>query len=62
MQFFIDKRCSDGTMVSNQAINTSLIGGSHTRSTSYSVSYCAKKSTNLPMEKPGNFIFVKIHQ
>jgi hypothetical protein len=34
-------------------MNAIAMPGSHARSTSYSVSYCTKKTTNLPIENKG---------
>lgn len=48
----IDKRASDGVQASPQTMNT-IVTGSHARSTSYSVSYCTKKTTNLPIDNKG---------
>lgn len=50
----IDKRASDGIQASPQAMNAIVTTGSHARSTSYSVSYCTRKTTtNLPIENKG---------
>lgn len=49
---FADKRASDGIQASPQMMNAIATPGSHARSTSYSVSYCTKK-TNLPIENKG---------
>ncbi|XP_070490077.1 protein furry isoform X3 [Chironomus tepperi] len=45
-----NKRASDGNQVSPLATNNVMSVGNHARSTSYSVTYCAKKTANLPME------------
>lgn len=49
-----DKRASDGINTSPQTMNAIVSGGSHARSTSYSVSYCARKTSNSPMDSKGN--------
>lgn len=51
----IDKRASDGIQASPQTMNAIVSTGSHARSTSYSVSYCTKKTTNLPIENKGSY-------
>lgn len=45
-----DKRAGDGIQTSPQTMNAIVATGSHARSTSYSVSYCTKKTTNLPID------------
>ncbi|XP_055625091.1 protein furry isoform X2 [Toxorhynchites rutilus septentrionalis] len=45
-----NKRSSDGMPGSPQTMNHMLSGG-HTRSTSYSISYCSRKTTNSPIDK-----------
>lgn len=49
----IAKRASDGIQASPMATSAIASSGNHARSTSYSVSYCAKKTANLPMEVKG---------
>lgn len=49
----IDKRASDGINASPQTMNAIVSGGSHARSTSYSVSYCTRKTSNSPMDSKG---------
>ena len=51
--FFSDKRASDGNQVSPLTTSNVMSAGNHARSTSYSVTYCAKKTANLPMEVKG---------
>lgn len=48
-----DKRASDVIQTSPQAMSAVITTGNHARSTSYSVSYCAKKTSNLPIEVKG---------
>lgn len=50
--FLTDKRASDGIQASPQTMNAIVSTGNHARSTSYSVSYCTRK-TNLPIESKG---------
>ncbi|XP_065087337.1 protein furry isoform X3 [Ochlerotatus camptorhynchus] len=45
-----NKRSSDGIPGSPQTMNNMLTGG-HTRSTSYSISYCSRKAANSPIDK-----------
>ncbi|KAG5678891.1 hypothetical protein PVAND_008517 [Polypedilum vanderplanki] len=45
-----NKRASDGNQASVLTTSTLISSGNHARSTSYSVSYCSKKTANLPME------------
>lgn len=45
-----NKRSSDGIPGSPQAMNNMITGG-HTRSTSYSISYCSRKAANSPIDK-----------
>lgn len=49
----LDKRSSDGNQVSPLVTSNIVTTGNHARSTSYSVTYCAKKMSNLPMEGKG---------
>ena len=51
-QFYSDKRANDGIQASPQTMNI-VATGSHARSTSYSVSYCTRKTNNLPIESKG---------
>ncbi|CAO1322409.1 unnamed protein product [Diamesa hyperborea] len=51
-----NKRASDGINASPQTMNTIVSGGSHARSTSYSVSYCTRKTSNSPMDSKGTNI------
>lgn len=51
----LDKRASDGIQASPQTMNAIVATGSHARSTSYSVSYCTKKTTNLPTDNKGGW-------
>ncbi|XP_035794162.1 protein furry-like isoform X3 [Anopheles albimanus] len=45
------KRSTDGIVGSSgQSINNAMSGG-HTRSTSYSISYCSRKAANSPIDK-----------
>lgn len=53
LRYFADKRVSDGIQASPQMMNAIAAPGSHTRSTSYSVSYCTRKTNNLPIENKG---------
>uniref|UniRef100_A0A336LX10 CSON006579 protein n=1 Tax=Culicoides sonorensis TaxID=179676 RepID=A0A336LX10_CULSO len=45
------KKSADGTPGSPQAINSMLQNQGHTRSTSYSVSYCTRRTTQSPIDK-----------
>lgn len=45
------KKSIDGTPGSPQAINSMLQNQGHTRSTSYSVSYCTRRTTQSPIDK-----------
>ncbi|XP_055531189.1 protein furry isoform X3 [Wyeomyia smithii] len=45
-----NKRSSDGLPGSPQNMNNMVTGG-HTRSTSYSISYCSRKAANSPIDK-----------
>ncbi|XP_062543394.1 protein furry isoform X2 [Armigeres subalbatus] len=45
-----NKRSSDGIPGSPQTMNNMMAGG-HTRSTSYSISYCSRKAANSPIDK-----------
>lgn len=51
------KKSPSGTPGSPQTSNYVLSAG-HTRSTSYSVSYCTRKSSNSPIDKQGQFFCV----
>lgn len=51
------KKSPSGTPGSPQTSNY-VISAGHTRSTSYSVSYCTRKSSNSPIDKQGQwFLF-----
>lgn len=47
---FGNKRSNDGIPGSPQTMNNVITGG-HTRSTSYSISYCSRKAANSPIDK-----------
>ncbi|XP_055608943.1 protein furry isoform X4 [Uranotaenia lowii] len=47
---YCSKRSADGLAGSPQ-IMTNVVTGGHTRSTSYSISYCSRKAANSPIDK-----------